>query len=299
MRLKKLSSKQIWGILFISPFALYFMVFLVYPIFSAFQNSFLDINLLQPEKARFTGFENWITEIQDGLFWKSLLNIAYNQAIFIALTFVVSLVLAYFLNEIKAGGSLFRTIYFMPIITSLTVAMLVFNNIAGAGGPFQEILLKMGLLHAPFYWKSSNVWAMPILALFNSWKWFGIQMVIFLGGLASIDQQVFEAADIDGAGRSKKFFSISLPLLKPQIVFVLTMNVINGLQMFTEVYISFDLQGGLYHQALTPVLYLYAKGFDKMEMGTASTIGLLLAFIIFVLTKLQLRLVNGRTEGEV
>lgn len=293
---KKLSPKQIWGIVFVSPWIVYMLVFLIYPIFSAFQNSFLDINLLQPEKARFIGFENWVTELTDGLFWKSLVNIIYNQAIFIPLTFLIALIIALLLNEIHFASSLFRTVYFLPIITSLTVAMLVFNNLASAGGPIQMFLMQTGLLHTPFYWKTSNLGAMPTLALFNSWKWFGIQMVIFLGGLASIDPQVHEAASIDGAGWWKKLFSITLPLLKPQIVFVLTMNVINGLQMFTEVYISFDLQGGSYHQALTPVLYLYSKGFDKMTMGSASTVGLLLALVIFILTTIQSKIMNRHGE---
>lgn len=269
---------------------------MIYPIILAFKNSFLEINLLEPEKAKFVGFENWIKAAMDPLFWKSIFNIIYNQSIFIALTFIIALVFALILNEIKFAGSVFRTIYFIPVITSITVAMIIFNYLSGTSGPIQQLMLKWGWISEPVFWRMSKWLPMPILAVFNSWKWFGVQMIIFLGGLASIDKQVYEAAAIDGSTWTKTLFSITLPLLKPQIVFVLTMNIINGLQMFTEVYMNFDLLGGPYNSGLTPVMYLYGKGFDKMQMGQASAIGLLLAAIIFLLTKLQSRALNASEE---
>ncbi len=293
---KKLSSKQKWGYFFITPWIVFFLVFMIYPIILAFKNSFLEINLLEPEKAKFVGFENWIKAAMDPLFWKSIFNIIYNQSIFIALTFIIALVFALILNEIKFAGSVFRTIYFIPVITSITVAMIIFNYLSGTSGPIQQLMLKWGWISEPVFWRMSKWLPMPILAVFNSWKWFGVQMIIFLGGLASIDKQVYEAAAIDGSTWTKTLFSITLPLLKPQIVFVLTMNIINGLQMFTEVYMNFDLLGGPYNSGLTPVMYLYGKGFDKMQMGQASAIGLLLAAIIFLLTKLQSRALNASEE---
>lgn len=290
---KKLSTKQKWACLFISPWVIYFVIFSIYPILLAFKNSFLDINLLQPEKAQFVGFQNWIKSAIDPLFWKSMFNILYNQSIFIGLTFVISLALALILNEVKKFGSLFRTIYFIPVITSITVAMIIFNYLSGAGGPVQQLLMKIGVISEPVFWRMLKWLPMPILAVFNSWKWFGVQMIIFIGGLASIDKQVYEAADLDGASWTKTFFSITLPLLKPQIIFVLTMNIINGLQMFTEVFMNFDLLGGPYHSGLTPVMYLFGKGFKDMQMGQATSMGLLLAAVIFVLTKLQDKILKG------
>lgn len=287
MSKKKLSSKQKWSYIFIAPWIIYFLIFLIYPMYMALKNSFLDINLLQPEKAQFVGFQNWINAILDPLFWQSIFNILFNQVIFIALTFIIALALALILNEVKAFSSLFRTIYFIPVITSITVAMLIFNYLSGVNGPIQQFMLKANLMKNPIFWKMDKWLPMPILAVFNSWKWFGTSMIIFIGGLASIDRQVYEAASIDGASWHDTLFKITLPLLKPQIVFVLTMNIINGLQMFTEVFMNFDLTGGTYHSALTPVLYLYDKGFSKMQMGQACSMGLLLAVIIFVLTKLQ------------
>lgn len=292
MEKKKLGVRQKWACVFISPWVIYFMVFSIYPILLAFKNSFLNINLLQPEKAQFVGFQNWIDSVKDPLFWKSIFNILYNQVIFITLSLVIALALAMVLNEITKFGSLFRTIYFIPVITSITVAMIIFNYLSGTGGPIQQFLLKSGVISSPVFWKMSKWLPMPVLAIFNSWKWFGIQMIIFIGGLASIDKQVYEAAAIDGASWKATFFSITLPLLKPQIVFVLTMNIINGLQMFTEVYMNFDLSGGTYNSALTPVMYLYGTGFRDMQMGHAAAMGLLLAAVIFLLTKIQNRILK-------
>lgn len=296
MNIKKLNSKQKWAYVFILPWVIYFFIFLIYPIMLAFKNSFLNINLLQPEKAQFVGFQNWINAAVDPLFWKSVFNILFNQAIFIALTFIISLALALMLNEVTKFGSVFRTIYFIPVITSITVAMIIFNYISGTSGPIQQLMMKMGIISHPIFWRMDKWMPMPVLAVFNSWKWFGVQMIIFIGGLASIDKQVYEAAAIDGATWTKSLFSITLPLLKPQIIFVLTMNIINGLQMFTEVFMNFDLLGGPYNSALTPVMYLYEKGFDKMQMGQASAMGLLLALIIFVLTKLQNKIIKVTEE---
>lgn len=292
MKKKKLSSKQKWACIFIIPWFVYMGVFLIYPILTALKNSFLGVNMLQPEKATFVGFENWVNTAADPLFWKSMLNIVFNQSIFIAITFIVGLALALILSKIKRFGSLFRTIYFMPVVTSITVAMLIFGYLSSAGGPLQQFMLKTGAISKPVFWKMDKWLPMPILAVFNSWKWFGTSMIIFIGGLASIDKQVYEAADIDGSSGWRTLFSITVPLLKPQIIFVLTMNIINGLQMFTEVYMNFDLMGGPYNSALTPVMYLYSKGFDKMQMGQACSMGLFLAIIIFILTQLQNKLLD-------
>ncbi len=254
--------------------------------------SFLDINMVQPEKATFVGIGNWIEGIRDPLFWKSVFNILYNQSIFIALTFAISLGLALLLKEVTKGAGVFRTIYFLPVVTSVTTAMIIFDFLAGSGGPVQKMLLTVGILNAPINWTFDKWLPMPILAVFNSWKWFAIQMIIFLGGLLSINKELYEAAKVDGAGKWTQFFKITLPLLKPQILFVMTMNVINGMQMFTEVFMIFDLKGGPYNSGLTPVLYLYEQGFNQMSMGYASTIGLLLAIIIMIMTIIQWKIIN-------
>ncbi|MEI6055727.1 MAG: sugar ABC transporter permease [Lentisphaerota bacterium] len=291
--MKKLNSSQKWGIFFIAPWAIMFLVFLAYPIYLSLKNSFLKINLIQPEKTMFVGFENWIRALTDLLFWQSIFNIFYNQIIFIILSMAIGLLLASILIEIKYAKSFFRTVYFLPVITSLPVAMVIFSYLVNPTGPIQMVLMKWHILTNPIIWTFDKWLPMPIIALFSCWKWFGIQMIIFMAGMAGIDRSVYEAADIDGATWFDKFKKITIPSLKPQIIFVLSMNIINGLQMFTEVFMNFDISGGPYHSALTPVLYLFNQGFYNMDMGYASALGLLLSVIIFILTKAQMRIMRA------
>ncbi|HDM8231976.1 TPA: sugar ABC transporter permease [Vibrio campbellii] len=285
-------NNLISGYLFLAPWIVYFAVFLIYPFFLSFESSFLSVNILMPENTKFIGLTNWITVVTDFLFWKSLFNVVFNQVIFVSLSFVIGLGLALLLNEIKFLSSLFRTIMFIPVVTSITVAMIIFDFVSGPSGPIQNTMVSSNLLSEPVFWKFEEWLPMPIIAVFSAWKWFGVQMIIFLGGIASIDKSLFEAADIDGASWWRKTKKITLPMIMPQIIFVMTMNIINGLQMFIEVFMNFDLNGGPYQSALTPVLYLYQTGFEQMKMGEASTIGLMLACVIYLLTMMQLKITS-------
>ncbi|RJX71957.1 sugar ABC transporter permease [Vibrio sinensis] len=285
-------NNLLMGYVFLAPWIIYFVVFLMYPFFLSFESSFLSVNILMPENTSFVGFANWLGVIFDVLFWKSLFNVLFNQVIFVFLSFGIGLGLALLLNEVKFMASFFRTVMFIPVITSITVAMVIFDFIAGPAGPIQSSLVNSHVLAEPVFWKFEQWLPMPIIAVFSAWKWFGVQMIIFLGGIASIDRSLFEAADIDGASWWRKTKKITLPMIMPQIIFVMTMNIINGLQMFIEVFMNFDLSGGPYQSALTPVLYLYQTGFEQMKMGEASTIGLMLAAVIYLLTMMQLKITS-------
>jgi len=292
----KAINKYKWGYLFISPWILLFGAFGLYPLLLSFYLTFFTYNFIEPQAQRFVGLGNWIHGFLDPLFWRSVFNICYNQAIFIGLTFCISLGVALLLKQVGAGGRLYRTVYFVPTVCSVVVVMTVGGYLSSPEGPIQAYLLNLGLLKEPIHWKFDKWLSMPVLAVINSWKWFGIQTVIFLAGLISIDPTLYEAAAIDGANAWDKFWHITIPQLNPQIVFILVMNGIYGLQMFTEVYMNFDLYGGIYHQALTPVLYLYAVAFDQSNMGYASTLGLMLAGLIFILTMLQFRFIQREID---
>ncbi|CAH0525320.1 carbohydrate ABC transporter permease [Vibrio hippocampi] len=285
-------NNLIMGYIFLAPWIIYFTVFLMYPFFLSFESSFLETNILLPENTRFVGLANWLSVVTDVMFWKSLFNVLFNQVIFVFLSFLIGLGLALLLNEIKFMASFFRTIMFIPVITSITVAMVIFDFISGPSGPIQSSMINANVISEPVFWKFEEWLPMPVIAVFSAWKWFGVQMIIFLGGIASINRSLFEAADIDGASWWRKTRKITLPMIMPQIVFVMTMNIINGLQMFIEVFMNFDLSGGPYQSALTPVLYLYQVGFEKMQMGEASTIGLMLAAVIYLLTMMQLKITS-------
>jgi ABC-type sugar transport system permease subunit len=179
----------------------------------------------------------------------------------------------------------------MPVVVSIVVLMTIGEYLTGPNGPVQSMLLQAGILDEPVFWKFSSWLPMPIIALINTWKWFGIATVILLAGLYSIDTQLYEAASIDGASGWGQFRYITIPQLGPQLFFLLIVDIIFGLQMITEVMtIGFDLYGGVNNQALTPVLYLYAQAFDRSNIGYASSLGLLLAVLIAVMTLVQFKL---------
>lgn len=285
-----------WGYLFMAPWVMLYLVFGIYPLLLSFYLTFFNYNFINPADQAFVGLGNWIAGLSDPLFWHSIFNVLYNQVIFIALTLVIGLAIALLLQEVTHFGRLFRTLYFIPTVVSIVVVMTIGGYLVSPIGPLQGYLVNWGIIGNPIFWKTKLWLSMPVLALINTWKWFGIETVILLAGLLALDPQLHEAAAIDGANSWQRFWKITLPMLNPQIFFILVMNGINGLQMFVEVYMNFDLYGGLYHQALTPVLYVYAQAFDKSNMGYASTLGLMLAAIIAIMTVVQFRFVQRDVE---
>ncbi|MBX0328338.1 sugar ABC transporter permease [Oscillochloris sp. ZM17-4] len=280
-----------WGYIFIAPWILVYALFGIYPLVLSFYLTFFNYSFVRPDDLTFVGVGNWVRGIQDVLFWQSTFNILYNQAIFISLTLGLGLMTALLLKQITRGGRIFRTIYFLPVVTSVIVLMVIGGYLTSATGPIQSQLLRAGIISQPVFWQSTFWLPMPVIAVINSWKWFGVGTVILLAGLYSIDPQLYESASLDGANGWQLFWSITIPQLMPQIFFLLVVDFINGLQMFGEVYAMFDIYGGNQHQALTPVLYLYAQAFDQSNMGYASTLGLMLAALIALVTILQFRFV--------
>ncbi len=285
-----------WGYIFVAPWVLLYLVFGVYPLVLSFYLTFFTYSFVRPQDLSFVGVGNWLSGIRDPLFWQSVFNILYNQAIFISLTFGLGLISAILLKQITWGGRVFRTIYFIPVVTSVIVLMTLGSYVVSPTGPLQNLLVRTGLVDGPVFWQSTFWLPMPVIALINAWKWFGVSTVVLLAGLYAIDPQLYEAASLDGASAWQKFRAITVPQLMPQLFFLLVVDVINGLQMFGEVYALFDLYGGNRHQALTPVLYLYAQAFDRSNMGYASTLGLQLAALIAFMTVMQFRFVRQETE---
>lgn len=281
-----------WGYVFVAPWVILYTIFGIYPLVLSFFLTFFNYSFVNPENRTFMGIGNWIRGIEDPLFWKALQNITLNQTLFILVKNGLGLLIAYLLFRITFGARLFRTIYFLPVITSTVVLMTIADKMASPDGPVQDLLMQAGLLKEPLFWKTTDTLPMIVLALINTWKWFGLSTVILLAGMYSIDQRMFEAALVDGATERDLFRFITLPLLRPQLFFLFVVDIIYGLQMFTEVFsIGFSVYGGINNQALTPVLYLYAQAFDSENVGYASTLGLLLAYIIAALTILQFRFV--------
>jgi multiple sugar transport system permease protein len=291
------ARRSFWGYLFVAPWVLLYLVFGIYPLLLSFYLTFFEYSFVRPENYVFVGIGNWVNGITDPLFWRGIINIFYNQAIFILLKNGLGLLSALLLVRVVKGSKLFRTIYFMPVVTSVVVLMVIGDYLAGPTGPIQSFLVNAGALESPVFWKTFRWLPMAVLALINTWKWFGVSTVILLAGLLAIDERFYEAASIDGASGFQQFRHITFPLLRPQLFFLLVVDLIFGLQMFTEVFtIGFSVYGGGRNQALTPVLYLYAWAFDRSNIGYASALGLLLALLIAILTVIQFRFFSPERE---
>jgi ABC-type sugar transport system permease subunit len=286
-----------WGYAFVSPWVILYTIFGLYPLILSFYLTFFTYSFVNPQDQTFVGIGNWLAAVVDPLFWRSVLNIFYNQSIFIFLKNFLGLVTAGLIFQVRHGARFFRTIYFMPVVTSVVVLMIIGEYLASPEGPVQAILVGIGALDRPVFWKSTQLLPMPIIAFINTWKWFGVSTVILLAGMYGISPRLYEAASIDGATAWQKFRFITLPQLRPQLLFLLTVDLINGLQMFTEVYTTFNLQGGANNQALTPVLYLYSQAFSRNNIGYASSLGLVLAIMIAGLTLLQFRIFENDQQG--
>ena len=200
-------------------------------------------------------------------------------------TMGIGLFMAIILNSKLKLKNFFRTAYFIPVVTSLVAASIIWSLILDStdAGLVNSFLVQLGI--PPQAWLSSSRWALFSVIIVNIWKNIGYVMIIYIAGLQSIPEQLYEAITIDGAGEWEKFYYITLPLLKPTTSFVFTTSLIGSFQVFTPVYIMTG--GGPGYSSNTIVNYLYQQGFQNFRMGYASTIAYALFTILFVMTILQ------------
>ncbi len=283
MKEKIKESFKILGFLF--PSYIIFAIFIFYPLLYSFYLSFFRYSLLSYGKPKFVGLKNYIELISDPAFFISLKNSFIFTIGTVLPTVVLGLVIAVFLNEKLRLRNLLRTIYFLPVVTSLVSASIVWSLIldSTSAGFLNSIFIKLRI--PPQAWLSSSKWALFSIMLMYIWKNTGYVMLIYLAGLQSIPDTLYDAAEVDGAGNLRKFFSITLPLLKPTTAFVLTTSIITSFQVFTPVYIMTG--GGPGYSSNTIVNYLYQRGFQDFRMGYASTIAYSLFAILFLLTMVQ------------
>lgn len=274
---------QITGFLF--PSYIVFIVFIFFPLVYSFYLSFFKYSLLSYGSAKFIGLENYIKLIHDSIFWVSLKNTFIFTLGTVIPSMAIGLFFAVILNEKLKLRNFFRTAYFIPVVTSLVAASIIWSLVLDStdAGLVNALLLKLGI--APQAWLSSSRWALFSVIVMNIWKNAGYVMLIYIAGLQGIPNQLYEAISIDGAGGLGKFFYITLPLLKPTTSFVFTTSMIGAFQVFTPVYIMTG--GGPGYSSNTIVNYLYQRGFQDFKMGYASTIAYALFLILFIMTMLQ------------
>lgn len=271
---------------FLLPSFVLFMVFTVISFSASFVLSFFDWDLITTP--HFVGFHNYVELMNDPLFRKVLFNTLYFTALTVPLSALVGLIIALGLNQKIKGVAIYRTVYFMPAVTSLVAVSLLWQWIFdGNYGLLNNILSILGVSHPP-QWLSSTEWAMPALIIMSVWTNSGMTMVLFLAGLQNISQHLYEAASIDGASKFKRFLYITLPVLTPTTFFVLVITTINSFQVFTQALIM--TKGGPADATNTIVYFIYQNGFEYFKMGYASAAAWVLFTIIFVFTLIQMKL---------
>ena len=277
-------KEAVEGFLFISPWLIGFLIFTLGPLIASIFLSLSKWDIFSDPQ--FVGFANYVKMFEDPLFKKSLWNTFYYSIVSIPLGMAGGLSLALLLNQKVKGLPIFRTIFYLPSVTSgVAVALLwkwIFNPEFGLAN---AILNWFGLPGSQ--WLSSPTWAMPAIIIMSLWG-VGGGMLIYLAGLQGIPQQLYEAAELDGAGSWSCFVNITLPMLSPTLFFQLIMGIIGSFQVFTQVFVMTG--GGPANATLVYVLYLYRNAFQWWKMGYASALAWFLFAIILILTLIQFKL---------
>ncbi len=297
--------------LYLIPAALIIFTFRLIPIVLSFIVSFFDWDIRGV--GDFIGFENYIYLLQDRDFWQSMENTFYLVIFVVPISVVLSLFFANLLNNIKALRSFFRSVYFIPTVTSMVAVSIVWKIIYNQqSGLANYLLTQIGLDPMGWLAESTGIFELmfanlgiqipsflggPSLALFSIiimtiWKGLGYNTIIYLAGLQNIPEVYYEAADIDGAGKIKQFFKITVPLISPTTYYVLMMTTIVTFQVFAQIYLMTGPPiGGPLGTTKVIVYYLYEQGFGETNnLSYASAIALVLFIIILSLTLLQKRL---------
>ena len=264
--------------LFILPSVIGTFVFIVIPVIFSFFLGFVKWDLLN--EIEFAGFSNYREIFNDGVFIQTLIN-TFTYAISVSvLGVIVPLVLAGILNNKIKGAELYKTAYFIPYITPMIAAALVWQWIFD---PNMGILNQ--ILHLHINWLYDKAYAMPALIAVSVWKLTGYNMILFLSGFASINQDILSAAKIDGAGEWSTFINVTIPLLSPTIFFVMVITTISSFQVFDLIYMM--TQGGPENSTMVLVYSIYKYAFEYFEVGKASAVAYILFFIIFFLVLFQ------------
>lgn len=282
------------GWLFLAPGLVVLCLFFFVPILASLALSLTDFDiyaLADSGNTRFVGWDNYRRLASEPLFWKSLVNTLYFVVVGGPLTVVISLSAALLVSsQLTRLPWLWRTIYFAPVVTTMVAVAVVWRYLYHTRyGTLNYALGWLGI--APVDWLGDPRWAMPAIILLAVWKNFGYNMVIFVAGLQSIPQDMYDAARVDGASAWHTFWHIKLPLLAPTFFFVGVTTMIGYFQLFAEPYVM--TQGGPLQSTYSLVLYMYEEGFRWWNIGYASSIAFVLFLITLAGTLLQVRLQRG------
>ncbi|MEQ8676662.1 MAG: sugar ABC transporter permease [Aggregatilineales bacterium] len=277
---------------FIAPFFLFFLIFVVRAVIVAVRMSFYEWHILRPSRP-FIEFQNYLELINDDVWWVALQNTLIFTVITVIGTTVVGLLAAVALIRPVRGQGFFRVLLYMPSLLSVGALGLIWvwllNNQFGVINYFLSFI---GL--GPYNWLGDPNLVLPALSLTTIWWGFGFPMLIFIAGLQGIPEQLYEAARIDGANARQIFFRITLPLLRPTILFVTVTGVISHFQVYGQPFIM--TAGGPGRSSYTVIFYLYQVAWTSFRMGYGAAVAVVIAFIMAAMTTVQFFFFSERVE---
>ncbi len=286
-------KRSLWGLAFVLPGVLFFLVFAYYPVISAAQLSLTDYNLLSPPKP--IGLANYEYIFQEGSrFFKALGNTLEFVGGYAVPMWILALSLALIFTQDFRGRGIYRTLYFVPIVLSETVISIVWRLIYHPQGIMNVLVAPInGGVNVP--WLTDSSIAPIALIIVAIWRVFGYYMIIFITGLQNIPSEYYDAAKVDGGNRWQVFRFVTMPLLKPTTVFVVIITLLNGFQSF--VYQFLITRGGPNDATTTLGYLIYEEAFPHLNMGRAAAISMVLFAMLIVLTFIQLYLLRQRYEN--
>ena len=275
------------------PWVAIFAIFWLYPLIYAAYLSLTDYNTLSGV-AIFKGFGNYTAIFNDEVFWKALSNTMIFTFGTVPVTTSLALLLAVFLNsKLARFKEFFRAAYFMPTVTSLVVISLIFTNLYAKDGYVNSLLSLLNLPYSERGWLLEPGTALFSIMAMDVWMATGYYMVLFLAGMQAIPNDLYESARLSGAKVSQMFFRITLPMLKPTLLFILVINTIKSFQIFVEIFVM--TKGGPLNATTTLVYMIFVNAFDKSDkMGYASALAFVLFFILIVFSLIQMRFLKEK-----
>ncbi len=298
MRSHRFTRDLLPAIIFLLPGLALFLIFFLIPMGYSLNISFFRWNVVRPEQSQFVGMQNYIDTLRSPIFQRAVLNTSIYTVMTVMLQMVIALGLALLLNQSFRGRGFFRTAYYLPVISSWVIVSLLFEYIFNGQAGLVNYVLKDGLhlVSNNILWLGNDKLALVPLVTLGVWKGVGWCMVIYLAGLQSIPQELYEAAQVDGAGHWEQLRFITLPMLRPTLTFLLIVLVIGGLNS----YVSFQLMTNngdpvnLTHSVLT---WMYKSAFDVgRDFGSGAAISYLLTLFVFLISLVQLRLLRRPVE---
>ncbi|WP_209020734.1 sugar ABC transporter permease [Nocardioides sp. 1609] len=269
---------------FVSPFFLVFAVVGMFPLAYTGYLSLYDWDRLAYARGEFIGLDNFRWVLDDPLFTKSLVNTLSIFAMSSIPQVVIAVTVAALLDQQLRGSTFWRISVLLPFVVAPTAAVLIFGTLfSDRSGLVNELLNSVGL--EPIRWHVERWWSHAAISSMVNWRWTGYNALIFLAAMQAVPREVYESASLDGAGRVRQLFHITLPMIRPTVIFVIVTTTIGGLQIFTEPRLFDDTaqrEGGADHQYMTMTLYVYVKGIEDQFYGRASAAAWLL--FLFIIT---------------